>query len=190
MPDMKKVKRTELVAFLNITPDTTGSGDYDWAIIGRGMNTGSYAYNPQTTTETWIINDNANTTLDSYQFAFDGEQSCIKGDEVFDFIDNLRYNMATGSDAETQLLLIDKYSVTDGTKFRAQIFNVTISINEFGGDGGVTPTITYTISANGDPKLGTATISAGTPTFTEAEASMLQTNSLDTQNSETDDLTE
>lgn len=170
MAGMKTVKRSEIVGFINVTPDTAGEGTYDWKIFGNGVTTASYAYNPQSTTETWIINDNATTTLDSYQFAIDGEQTCLYGDPVFDFVDNLRYNLSVGGSAETQVLLVDKYSVTEDTKFRAQVFNVTIAINEFGGDGGATPKITYTISANGDPKKGTVTILDGVPTFKEAGA--------------------
>ena len=166
---MTTVKRSEIVGFINVTPDTAGEGTYDWKIFGNGVTTASYAYNPQSTTETWIVNDNATTTLDSYQFAIDGEQSCLKGDPVFDYIDKLRYELAVGGSADTQILLVDKYSVTEDAKFRAQVFNATIMINEFGGDGGVTPKISYTISANGNPKQGKVTIAGGTPTFTPDE---------------------
>ena len=170
MAGMRTIKRSDIASFINVKPDTTGEGTYDWKIFGNGVTSANYSYNPQTTTETWIINDNATTTLDSYQFAIDGEQNCLFGDPVFDFVDSLRYKLAVGGDAETQVLLIDKYSVTEDTEFRAQVFNVTIAVNEFGGDGGATPKITYTISANGDPIQGTVTFADKVPTFTPDEA--------------------
>ena len=71
------------------------------------MPSGSYEYNPQTTTETYIVNDNATLTLDSYQIAFDGEMKCAKGDAVFDYIDDLRYNVAVGDDAVSEVVLVD-----------------------------------------------------------------------------------
>lgn len=170
MAGMRTIKRSDIASFINVKPDTTGEGTYDWKIFGNGVTSANYSYNPQTTTETWIVNDNATTILDSYQFAIDGEQNCLFGDPVFDFVDSLRHKLAVGGDAETQVLLVEKYSVTEDTKFRAQVFNVTIAVNEFGGDGGATPKITYTISANGNPKQGTVTILDGVPTFEEADA--------------------
>lgn len=163
----KAVKRSEIVGFLNTTPS---SASEKWDLFGNGVTSASYAYNPQNTTETWIVNDNATTTLDSYQFAIDGEQSCLFGDPVYDFINKLRYDMAVGDDAKSQVLLVDKYDYDDEggtTKYKAQKFDCVISINEYGGDGGATPKISYNIAVNGDPINGSVTISNGVPTFAE-----------------------
>ena len=165
------VKRTEIMAFLNIDP---GKEEQKWALVGNGMTSGSYSYEPQETSETYIVNDNATTTIDSYAVSLDGEMKCIFGDEVYDFINALRYNLATGTDAETEVLLIDKYDVSEETKFKAQLFNCSISISSYGGDGGATPTIGFKINVNGDPKNGTVTIADGKPTFTQAEAISLR----------------
>lgn len=159
------VKRPEIMAFLDKTPSSSPT----WKIIGNGMTTGSYSYEASETSETYIVDENATTTIDSYSVSIDGEMKCIFGDDVYDFINGLRYNLATGSDASSHILLVDKYDeVTAGTgKFRAQMFDCTISISSYGGDGGATPTISFKISVNGTPKKGYATISSGTPTFTE-----------------------
>ena len=53
-----------------------------WKIFGNGVTTASYSYNPNTTSETWIVEDNARNTLDSYALSIDGEQSCLYGDDV------------------------------------------------------------------------------------------------------------
>ena len=157
------IKRSQIQAFLN-TAGKDGSASYK--IVGNYMPSGSYDYNPQSTTETYIVNDNATTTLDSYQIAFDGEMKCAKGDAVFDYIDSLRYNVAVGDDAVSEVVLVDTYESKTTGKYRAQKFACTVSINSFGGDGGQTPTISFNIGINGDPVQGTATISAGTCTFT------------------------
>ena len=117
--------------------------------------------------ETYIVNDNATTTIDSYAVSLDGEMKCIYGDEVYDFINGLRYKLATGTDAETTVLLVDKYDVDESQAFKAQKFDCSISISSYGGDGGATPTIGFKINVNGDPVNGTVTMSSGTPTFTE-----------------------
>lgn len=152
------------MAFLNIEP--SGSSE-SWALVGNGMTSGSYSYEAQETSETYIVNDNATTTIDSYALSLDGEMKCIYGDEVYDFINGLRYKLATGTDAETTVLLVDKYDVDTGGAFKAQKFNCSISISSYGGDGGATPTIGFKINVNGDPTNGTVTMSSGTPTFTE-----------------------
>ena len=155
------------MAFLNIEP--AGSSE-SWALVGNGMTTGSYTYEATETSETYIVDENATTTVDSYALSLDGEMKCIFGDEVFDFINNLRRKLATGTDAETSVLLIDKYDVNDSGAFKAQKFACSISISSYGGDGGATPTIGFKINVNGDPVNGTVTIAEGVPTFTEDTA--------------------
>lgn len=152
------------MAFLNIEP--TESSEV-WALVGNGMTTGSYTYEATETNETYIVNDNATTTVDSYALSLDGEMKCIYGDEVYDFINALRYKLATGTDAETTVLLIDKYDVVETNKFKAQKFACSISISAYGGDGGATPTIGFKINVNGDPINGTVSMASGVPTFTE-----------------------
>ena len=158
------VKRPEIMAFLDKTP----SSSYSWKLVGNGMTTGSYSYEANETSETYIVDDNATTTIDSYALSFDGEMKCIFGDDVYDYINGLRFNLATGSDAETHLLLIDKYDEMSTGKFRAQVFNCSISISSYGGDGGATPTISFKVSANGTPKKGYVTFAGSVPTFTES----------------------
>lgn len=155
------------MAFLNIEP--SGSSE-SWALVGNGMTTGSYTYEATETSETYIVNENATTTVDSYAVSLDGEMKCIYGDQVYDYINGLRYNLATGTDAVTTVLLIDKYDVDDDGAFKAQKFDCSISISSYGGDGGATPSIGFKINVNGDPVQGTATIASGVPTFTETVA--------------------
>ena len=156
------IKRSQIQAFLN-TASKEGPASYK--IVGNYMPSGSYEYNPQSTTETYIVNDNATTTLDSYQISFAGEMKCAKGDAVFDYIDSLRYNVAVGDDAVSSVVLVDTWSTEEEGQYRAQKFDCTISINNYGGDGGTTPTISFNIGVNGNPVQGTATITEGTCTF-------------------------
>lgn len=159
------VKRPEIVAWLNTTPSATNP---TWKLVGNGMTSGEYSYEAEETSETYIVDEMATTTVDGYALSIDGEMKCIYGDDVYDYINNLRYTLATGSDAETQVLLCDKYDIVDEStpSFRAQVFNCSISISKYGGDGGVTPTIGFKVNANGTPDNGTVTITNKVPTFT------------------------
>lgn len=157
------VKRSQIVTWLNTKPATPETPT--WGIVGNGMTNGEFKYDAKETSETYIVNDNATTTVDGYTISLDGEMKCLFGDEVYDFINGLRYNLAVGESAKTQVLLVDKYDVTTD-KYKAQKFDCSISISSYGGDGGATPTIGFKINVNGDPTNGTVTIAAGVPTFT------------------------
>lgn len=165
MPSL--VKRKDIVLFLNTTPKAETES---WGLYGKKSTSATYSYNPSSTSETYIIDDNATVTLDSYNITIDGDMKCYFGDEVYDFINSLRYNLAIGEDAKTQALLIDKYDVEgegSSATFKAQVFEATISVESYGGEGGVTPTITFTIGLNGTPKKGTVTFAGNVPSFTE-----------------------
>lgn len=158
------VKRPEIVAWLNTTP---AEASETWGLVGNGMTSGSYSYEASETSETYIVDENATTTIDNYNVSLDGEMKCLYGDEVYDYINGLRYNLAVGSDAVSQVLLVDKYDVNEGGAYKAQKFNCSVSVSSYGGDGGATPTIGFKINVNGRPENGTVEISAGVPTFTK-----------------------
>ena len=163
MATMKKIDRTEWVDFLNTTPSVETP---TWAIIGVGITDKSTDYNANTTEEKWIIHKNATKPTESYALTSGVEQTAYKDDPVFEFIDDIRYHLKTGSDAETTLLEIDKYSFTGeetAPVYRARLWKVGI---ELGSNGGETAKINYTINYNGDPTFGTVTFENGVPTFT------------------------
>lgn len=158
----KLIKRKDIVLFLDTMPDSE-----TWGLYGKKSTTATYTYNPSTTSETYIVDDNATVTIDSYNVSIDGNMKCYYGDAIYDYINKIRYYLAVGDEAKTKALLVDKYDTEDGTTFKAQVFECTIAISGYGGDGGVTPTITFTINLNGTPKNGTVTMAGKVPTFTE-----------------------
>lgn len=155
-----KVTRDQIASYLNVTPKS----DPSWKIIGVGITDYSISFNPQNTTEKWIIHRNATTTLDSYQIQGDVTQKCYKGDDVYDYINDLRRKASIGDENNTQVIDIDLYDESEG-KYKATKYDCVISVSSYG--GGDDAEIEYTISYNGDPTLGYVTISAGEITFTE-----------------------
>lgn len=163
MLNLEKINRDEWVEFLNTKPDGVTP---TWVIIGVGIADKSTDYNAEKSEEKWIIHRNKNVSIDSYGLTSGVEQTAYKGDGVFEFVDDIRYRLKTGPEAETTLLEIDKYSVTDETtapKYRARLWTVAIEVSSHGGD---TAKINYTINYTGDPTFGTATFANGAPTFT------------------------
>ena len=154
-----KVKRNTVVAFLN-----TGT-QYD--IMGKRMVELSYAYNPNVSTQQFIVNDNSSTDINGYAIQLNGSQIAYKGEAVFDYINGLRKTLAIGSDAESKILLVDVFD----SNF-AQEFDCTIAITSFGGAGSDPTKIEYSVYLNGDPTIGTAVITNGVAVFTETPTSL------------------
>lgn len=160
---VKKVKRSDFAAFLN-----TGSKDsLRWSRMGKGITSQKISYNPQTTSETYIDEDSASTSVDSYAPTMDAPQTAYAGDPVFDYVDGLRQARAVGAECETDMLLVYIYDANEG-KYAAEKQRVAIQVDEFGGDGGGSNAIGYTLNFIGEAEQGTCVIEDKTPTFTKS----------------------
>lgn len=159
---MEKIKRSLFATFINTTP---GDGTPTWAKMGKGITSQKISYNPTVTTEQYIDEDNAYSSVDSYAPSLDGTQTCYKGEPVFEYIEALRQKRAVGTDLETEVLFVYLYDGTENA-YKAEKNACVIQLGDYGGDGGGSVQLTYTIGLNGDPEQGTATISNSTVTFT------------------------
>jgi hypothetical protein len=159
---MSKIKRSQVQTFLDIAP----GGAHTLALLGDGVAGGKIAYNPQTTSETYIDDDSATISVESYAPTMAVEQTAISGDSVFDFIDALRVARAVLTDAETSLVNVWMYETGGPTAYPAEKQTISIQIDDFGGDGGAAVKINYTINYIGAPIVGT--FNAGTNVFTPA----------------------
>lgn len=157
---MAKIKRSEVMTFMDITPSSTAT----YKLIGDGVTSGAIGYNPKTTEETYIHEDSATITVESYAPTMPVEAVAVSGDSVFDFIDGLRVARATLDDAETTIVNVWAYESGGPTAYPAEEQKVSIQIDEFGGDGGTAVKISYTINFIGDPVAGT--FNSSTSAFT------------------------
>lgn len=162
---MEKITREQVASYLDTTPATTST----WKIIGVGVTSYGQAYNPQITTEKWIINKNATSTLDSFQIQGDVSQKCYKDDAVFEYVNDLRRTAGIGSSVESHILDIDMWDeVTDGV-YSATKYNCMIAVTSYMAEEAV---IEYSIYYNGDPIIGTVVITDGVPVFTASSTSL------------------
>ena len=159
---MEKIKRSLFATFINTTP---GDGEATWAKMGKGITSQKISYNPNVTTEQYIDEDNAYSSVDSYAPSLDGQQTCYKGEPVFEYIEALRQKRAVGTDLETEVLFVYLYD-GEGNAFKAEKNACVIQLGDYGGDGGGSVQLTYTIGLNGSPVTGTATVDGGNVTFT------------------------
>ena len=161
-----KVKRSQFATFLYTTP----KGETPtYSRFGKGVTSQSVAYNPTVTSEQYIDEDNATSSVDGYAPTINTPQTAYSGNPVFDFVDGLRKARAIGNDALTDILMVYLYDKKEDGVYTAEKQGVSISITDFGGDAGNPLNITYDIGFVGDPVLGTVQISNGVATFTPAE---------------------
>lgn len=158
-----RITRDQIVSYLNTTPDSTAT----WALLGLGVSEYAIEMNPQTETSKWIIDKNSTTELTSYQMQGSVTQKCYFGDEIYDFVNELRRNEAVGASAKSQVLDIDIYDSQESggsTTYAATLHDCIVTVSSYGGEDAE---LSYDIYYNGDGKLGTVTITDGVPTFTE-----------------------
>lgn len=157
MAGVDKVKRSQFVTYINSTPNASSE---KWELLGIGITEYGIAYNPQITTEKWIIHDNASSSLESNQKQSDVTQKIYKDDTCFQFINSLRDKV--GGDVATTVLDIDTWNETEGA-YRAKKSNCIIAVTNYMGEDA---SIEYSLYYNGDATEGTVTISEdGVPTF-------------------------
>ncbi|MFH0957106.1 MAG: hypothetical protein V1897_00225 [Pseudomonadota bacterium] len=147
---MAKIKRSLVKTFLNT--GTTGSPV--WVLIGDGVTTGKINYNPKILEETYISEDSASITVDSYAPTTPIEMTAKTTDAAFIYIDALRKGRSTLSSAETEVVNVWLYAKPGFTVYPAEKQSVSLQSDDFGGEGGSSAKLNYTINFLGDPVLG------------------------------------
>lgn len=159
----KKVKRSKFATFLN-----TGTGSTEtWSLVGDGVTSMTISYNPQTSDETYIHQDSGTTDVESYKPTSAVPMTAMQGDPVFDFADNLRRKRAVLDEARTSVCLVYLYDEVSGGAYPAEKNTCSIQIDDFGGEGGGSNVINFTINFVGDSVSGT--FDPSTKTFTATE---------------------
>lgn len=147
----EKIKRSLFATFLDVDP-----GYEDWALVGDGVTTATIEYNPEISEEVYIHQDSASVEIERYGARMPLEAVAVLGDDVFDYVDGLRISQAVLNAAHTQAVNVWLYKPVDGKQntYEAELRDATISIESFGGDGGVANRINYTVHYRGDPVQG------------------------------------
>ncbi len=158
-------KRSAFALFINTTPKETTA---EYALVGDGVTELSISYNPQTNTEQYIHQDTANTELTGYQPNAPVTSQVVKGDKAFEYINDLRNRLPIGSDAHTDIILIDKFEPDSNGAYPATKQPVSIQIDSYGGAASDPLSIGYTINWRGSGTTGT--FNPSDRTFTEGAA--------------------
>lgn len=158
-----KAARKLLMTFV----DVGTSASREWELVGRGVEDSSIELNPNTETVTDIcgITDTSVTKWEPNQ-SF--EPNTVKGGSKLNFkLHKIWQDKTPELLSQFDVLIVYAY-IGESLSFEAEIqHNCTISITSIGGSAHVDMPIE--ISYSNDITKGTATISNGVPTFTEAE---------------------
>lgn len=149
-----KIKRSQFRTFINTTPLATAT----YKLMGDGVTDASIDYNPSITTEQYITEDTATTSLDAYAPSMPIDATAKLGDEVFEYVDTLRKARSIQADANSNIVNVWVYETAldiYDTIYPAEQQAVTIAINNFGGAANVANKINYTLHYQGDPVVGT-----------------------------------
>jgi hypothetical protein len=157
-----KIKRSQVAIFLN----TGTSASPTWSLIGEGVTEQTIAYNPQTSDETYVHQDSGTTDIESYKPTIPTPMTAIKGDEVFDFVDEIRKKRKVLADARSEVCIVYLYETPTSGAYEAEKSICSIQVDDFGGPGGESAKMNFTINLIGDPVLGT--FNPSTKAFTEA----------------------
>lgn len=157
-----KAKRSLWYTFLNTGTDTSPT----WVREGKFASDMTVQMNPQTSTTQDVTQDTAETDITGYQPNIPVSKSVSKTDPAFKFIDEIRRKRKILSDAYAQILNVDVFNESDSGTYPAELQNVSIQIDSFGGSAADPLTISYTYNYRGDPVPGTATITDGSVSFT------------------------
>lgn len=147
---MGKIKRSKFATFLN----TGTAASPAWSLVGDGVTSMTVSYNPQTSDETYIHQDSGTTDVESYKPTSSVPMTAVQGDPVFDYVDGLRKKRAVLDEARSQVCLVYLYESASGGAYPAEKNTCSIQIDDFGGEGGGSNVINFTINFVGDPVAG------------------------------------
>ena len=155
-------KRSAFKMFMNTTP---GGEAGTYSIIGPGVTDLSISYNPQTSPEQYIHEDTATTEMTGYQPNAPVTAQAVKEDPTFEFINQMRKDLPIGSDAHTDVILVDVFGKQSSGAYEATKQPVSIQIDSYGGSASDPLSIGYTINWRGSGTQGS--FDPDTKTFTE-----------------------
>jgi len=155
-------KRSAFKMFMNTTP---GGEAGTYSIIGPGVTDLSISYNPQTSTEQYIHEDTATTEMTGYQPNAPVTAQAVKEDPTFEFVNQMRKDLPIGSDAHTDVILVDVFGKQSSGAYEATKQPVSIQIDSYGGSASDPLSIGYTINWRGSGTQGS--FDPDTKTFTE-----------------------
>ena len=158
---LERLKKFKTIPFLNISKTEVES----WARIGKST-VFDLVLNAQTEDNDFIEDEMPTTEVMYYKPELSQELQCNKGDAAFDYLYDMFFNLPTGEDVKKNLLIVfaGNIGTEESPKFNAWNTKSTLVLDHF---DSVAEKIYFKFSITSIER-GTATVTAGAPTFTKA----------------------
>ncbi|MCR5607138.1 MAG: hypothetical protein K6F69_10045 [Treponema sp.] len=127
------------------------------------------ALNPETQDYDYISDESPTTEIIKYKPSLTQSLTMYKGEDDYEEIFNHFYNLHTGSDAKTEILLVffqESQTVGSNTYYKAWKSDCVIAVNNL---NSVDSTLSFDIFMNGTVDKGYITITDGSPVYTSGD---------------------
>lgn len=156
MAKYEKLKKNLNYLFLNTKPDAA-VGSEMWSRVGKSTEW-TDTMNAKTTTYEYIEDASPTEVIESYQPSTSMPLTAYVGDPIYEYVFDLYQKQDVGTNSITRAMRVFQ-SKTESGKYKAQISDCTVSIDNFNFTTGV---ITFNIKQAGTSRSGSATITEST----------------------------
>ena len=166
MPEVRKITKDKVKPFLDIS-GTIKKGEDNWVPVWKRIDKSTIfdlAFNPQSTTEDYIAYETPIEEISGYQPELPQEIALYRGNEIYDYIEDLCYNLEVGDSLRVPMLLVWPPQA-DGTMRAWQIKDCRLLLSNY---NSVEGKVTFTLKLGGTYGRGTVTESGGVPVFSES----------------------
>lgn len=153
--ELTKMERSQWITYLDTKP-TEGTPEFN--ILGIGITDMAQAFNPSVDSEKWVIENTARHVHQSNEKQMAVSQSIYLGDPCYEFVRDGKGKL----NYKTHILDIDMTRKETGDKYYAELSDGLITVTNFMGENA---TIEYDLYYEGEPTIGTVTITEGKPVF-------------------------
>ncbi len=164
-----KVTKDKVAIYLDTSKSiTTPSWVPEWKRIEKST-IFDLAFNPQSTTEDYIAYETAIEEISGYQPEIPQEIAMYRGDPIYDYIEDLVYDLQVGDALRVPVLLLFPPELDNEGKLAGeikawQIKEARLLLSNF---NSVEGKITFTLKLGGTYGRGTVEVSNGVPVFSE-----------------------
>ncbi len=162
-----KITKDKVAIFLDISKSlTSGSWVPEWKRIEKST-IFDLSFNPQSTTEDYIAYETAIEEISGYQPELPQEIALYRGDPIYDYVENLVYDLQVGDALRVPVLLMFPPELGSDGKLTGEIKAWQIKDNRLllSNMNTVEGKITFTLKLGGTYDRGTVTVSDGVPVF-------------------------
>lgn len=163
-----KITKNKVIPFI----DTSGTINTEsWTPTWKQIDKSTIfdlAFNPQSESVDYICYEAAVEEISSYQPELPQEIALLRGNPIYDFVENLCINLPVGDSVRVPALICwpPKPKDPSGEEIKAwQVKECRLLLSNYNSVDGK---ITFTLKLGGDIDKGTVSITSGTPSFTPA----------------------